>query len=68
MKNKGRKHLSGKFGANSKSLISHITRPVEKMSSSFKNMRGYSKKWVKNKWIKRIRGYNKTQHFNDIDN
>lgn len=61
MKNKGRRHLAGvdsRTGSmNCKGLIAHVTRPVTSMSS-----KGYAgSKFDKKKWIKRIRGYWKSQ-------
>jgi hypothetical protein len=62
MKNKGRRHKAGSLGdvqsmSNCKSNIAHLTRPIESMSS-----KGYaSGKFDKKKWIKRIRGYFKSQ-------
>lgn len=62
MKNKGRRHKGARdqklSGLNNcKSVISHITRPIESMSS--KGMA--SSKFDKKKWIKRMRGYLKTE-------
>lgn len=57
MKNKGRKHLSGTNSFNCKSLISHITRPIKSMSSKGLAVGRFEKK----KWIKRVRGYFKSQ-------
>ncbi len=62
MKNKGRRHKAGSdselSGINDcKSCISHLTRPIESMSS-----KGFaSGKFDKSKWIKRMRGYFKSQ-------
>lgn len=62
MKNKGRKHKAGRTGeligiGNCKSSIAHLTRPIESMSP-----KGFaSGKFDKKKWIKRIRGYFKSQ-------
>jgi len=43
--------------SNCKSMIAHLTRPVESMSS-----KGFGEgKFDKAKWIKRIRGYFKSQ-------
>lgn len=62
MKNKGRKH---KKAINSdmngildcKGMLTHITRPIESMSSNGKA----SSKFDKKKWSKRVRGYFKSQ-------
>jgi len=57
MKNKGRKHIHGIKGIlNCKSTISHLTRPIESMSSKGLADGRFDKK----KWTKRIRGYWKT--------
>lgn len=62
MKNKGRRHKAGMnqelSGMNNcKSNIAHLTRPVTSMSP-----KGFAMgKFDKNKWIKRIRGYFKSQ-------
>ncbi len=54
MKNKGRKQITKE--GNCKSLIYHLTRPMESMSSN-----GYANgSFDKKKWIKRMRGYLKT--------
>lgn len=58
MKNKGRKHKAGLVGINNcKSMISNLTRPIESMSSNGEAASKFDKK----KWIKRIRGYFKSQ-------
>lgn len=59
MKNKGRKHKHGIQGiGNTKSMIAHITRPIESMSSRDDiTITTFDKK----KWSKRVRGYNKSQ-------
>jgi len=56
MKNKGRRGITGNH--NLKGHTSHLTRPVNSMAS-----RGemYGGKFNKSKWIKRIRGYFKSQ-------
>jgi hypothetical protein len=62
MKNKGRRHKAGRNQkltgmSNCKGNIAHITRPIESMSS-----KGFAfSKFDKKKWIKRIRGYFKSQ-------
>jgi len=66
MKNKGRKHIghydSGRM-ANCKGSLTWLTRPIRSMSSNGNAHGKYNKK----KWIKRIRGYFKTQHWQDIE-
>ena len=61
MKNKGRIHLAGvnsKTGSmNCKGLLTHITRPIESMSSKGQATSRFDKK----KWSKRVRGYFKSQ-------
>lgn len=61
MKNKGRRQLAsnGNFNGleNCKGLLTHITRPITSMSS--KGMAGGS--FDKHKWVKRVRGYFKSQ-------
>lgn len=58
MKNKGRKHKHGIRGINDcKGCISHITRPIESMSSKGCAQGTFDKK----KWQKRVRGYAKSQ-------
>jgi hypothetical protein len=60
-KNKGRRHKAGRDQKltgmlNNKSMIAHLTRPIESMSS-----KGFGKgRFNKKKWTKRIRGYGKT--------
>ena len=67
MKNKGRKHKSGNgpyANGNCKGALCGITRPITQMSSrnsSEEDSRGYTKKWMKKKWSKRVRGYFKSQ-------
>lgn len=68
MKNKGRRHKAGinsdLAGINDcKGCITHITRPIESMSAKGKATGKFDKK----KWIKRIRGYFKTDKFNSQD-
>jgi len=55
MKNKGRLHLS--VSMNCKGCLTHITRPIESMSSNGNAISSFDKK----KWSKRIRGYFKSQ-------
>jgi len=61
MKNKGRRHLAGvdsRGGSmNCKGCLTHVTRPVTSMSPKGHAMGRFDKK----KWIKRIRGYWKSQ-------
>lgn len=58
MKNKGRKHKHGLCGIlDCKSTISHLTRPIESMSSNGQADSTFDKK----KWQKRVRGYLKSQ-------
>ena len=59
MKNKGRRQLA--TSSNCKGWLTFITRSVEKMGSSFPERRGESKKYLKKKWSKRVRGYFKSQ-------
>lgn len=66
MKNKGRKHKSGRgpiANGNCKGALCGITRPIEKMGSrnASENSRGESKRFLKKKWSKRVRGYFKSQ-------
>jgi hypothetical protein len=70
MKNKGRKHKALGFGGggmNCKGFLTHITRPVEKMSKgeagafSSQSPSKKSAKFDKKKWAKRVRGYWKSQ-------
>lgn len=61
MKNKGRKQLAGvdstQGSMNCKGWLTHITRPIESMSSN-----GHARsKFDKKKWSKRVRGYFKSQ-------
>ena len=67
MKNKGRKHKSISY--NQKGYLTMITRPINQMSSGAitEGMKGKSKKWVKRKWQKRMRGYLKSQTKQDIN-
>jgi hypothetical protein len=62
MKNKGRRHKAGNdpkltASANCKGTTMVLTRPITSMSS-----KGFATgSFDKNKWIKRIRGYFKSQ-------
>lgn len=62
MKNKGRKHKAAGSEdmpgiLNCKGNLTHLTRPITSMSSKGRAWTKYEKK----KWIKRIRGYFKSQ-------
>jgi hypothetical protein len=61
MKNKGRKHLCGIASTtgsmNCKGALTHITRPIRSMSGEGEAMGRFDKK----KWVKRMRGYLKSQ-------
>jgi len=61
MKNKGRKHLAGVVSStgsmNCKGALTHITRPIESMSTNGMANGRFDKK----KWSKRVRGYFKSQ-------
>lgn len=65
MNNKGRKHKWHNNPENStgisdcKGAISHITRPINSMSSR----NGFISTFDKKKWSKRIRGYFKSQFY-----
>lgn len=66
MKNKGRRHkaayneeMSGVL--NCKGCLRHITRSIEKMGKNPFYKAGVSKKYVKQKWSKRVRGYFKSR-------
>lgn len=67
MKNKGRRQLAGNGSfsgiANCKSVLVILTRPINQMGSRDKllSKRGVSAKYLKKKWSKRVRGYNKSQ-------
>lgn len=67
MRNKGRRHKSGHgpyANGNCKGALSGITRSITQMSSrdsSEEERQGHSKKWMKRKWSKRVRGYFKSQ-------
>ncbi len=63
MKNKGRRHKSGRgphANGNCKGHLCGITRDITKMGNNEDN-HGMSKKWMKKKWSKRVRGYFKSQ-------
>ena len=60
MKNKGRRHKSDSM--NCKGYLTHITRPIESMSSNGKaGAFSKSAKFDKKKWVKRVRDYFKSQ-------
>lgn len=60
MKNKGRQHKSQSM--NCKGWLTHITRPIESMSSNGSaGTFSKSAKFDKKKWSKRVRGYFKSQ-------
>ena len=66
MKNKGRRHKSGNgpwANGNCKGHLCGITRPIEQMGSRRKECGsvGFSERWMKPKWAKRVRGYFKSQ-------
>ena len=64
MKNKGRIHIKGLgHGAhnNSGGMICHITRPIRSMSGNGMALGRFDKK----KWVKRMRGYLKSQTKNE---
>lgn len=65
MKNKGRIHKAGSGDlsgiGNCKGMLVHITRDVTKMGKGPFYARGESKKFLKRKWSKRVRGYLKSQ-------
>jgi len=70
MKNRGRRHLSN--SSNCKGMLTGITRPVGKMGRDEAGDctllgRGFSKRYIKQKWSKRVRGYFKTQKWNLIN-
>jgi hypothetical protein len=65
MKNKGRRHKAAYSEEmngilNCKGMLTHITRGITKMGKSPFHMKGKSKKFIKNKWAKRVRGYFKS--------
>lgn len=65
MKNKGRKHKAGRSEdmsgiGNCKGGLVSITRGIDKMGKSPFYVRGKSKKFLKKKWAKRVRGYFKS--------
>ena len=67
MKNKGRRQLAGNGSfagiANCKSSSVVLTRPIGQMGSRNSTVfsQGTSKKFIKKKWNKRMRGYLKSQ-------
>ena len=61
MKNKGRRHLAS--SANCKGHLTHLTRPIESMSSNGNAQGSFDKK----KWTKRVRGYFKSQTKNLVN-
>jgi len=66
MKNKGSRHISGvdsRSGSmNCKGCLTHMTRPIESMSSNGNaGWSGNSARFDKKKWSKRVRGYLKSQ-------
>lgn len=65
MRNKGRKHKAGSGDlpgiGNCKGALVAITRDVTKMGKGPFYVRGESKKFLKRKWSKRVRGYFKSQ-------
>jgi len=70
MKNKGRTHLSK--SSNCKGALTGITRPVGKMGRDETGDctlygRNHSKRYIKKKWSKRVRGYFKTSKWNLIN-
>jgi hypothetical protein len=80
MKNKGRKHIAGNgsfYGiGNCKGALVTLTRPINQMGSRNSKdgdsersrfslwEKGASKKFLKKKWSKRVRGYFKSQTSN----
>ena len=71
MKNKGRKHKAGSGDlagiGNCKGTLVYITRDIHKMGRGAFYNRGNSKKFLKQKWSKRVRGYFKLQTKNIFD-
>lgn len=66
MKNKGRRHKSGRgpyANPNCKGELCGITRDIRSMGTRNKSEDSalISKKWMKKKWHKRVRGYFKSQ-------
>lgn len=61
MKNKGRRHLA--TDGNCKGFLTFLTRDISKNSrgKDLDFMTGVSKKFMKKKWSKRVRGYFKSQ-------
>lgn len=66
MKNKGRRHLTR--DANCKGYLVGITRPIKSMGKSKRSKSEHnSNKKMQKAWNKRVRGYFKTSHANNID-
>lgn len=66
MKNKGRRHKAASDEnmhgiLNCKGRLTHITRAIESMGKSPFYRTGKSKKFIKKKWAKRVRGYFKSK-------
>lgn len=66
MKNKGRRHKSGNgdfANGNCKGHLCGITRPINQMGTRKRiwDSVGFSEKLMKRKWMKRLRGYFKSQ-------
>lgn len=66
MKNKGRRHKAGTDAemagiGNCKGALVSITRPITSMGKGPFYDKGNSKKFIKKKWSKRVRGYFKSQ-------
>jgi len=67
MKNKGRKHKKARSTpqgiCDAKGMIIQLTRPITSMSAKGwgASPKGYSNKFNKRKWSKRVRGYFKSQ-------
>lgn len=66
MKNKGRRHKAAYNEdmagiCNCKGALVYITRDITKMSKGPFYREGQSKKFLKKKWSKRVRGYFKSQ-------
>ncbi len=84
MKNKGRRHKSGRgpyASGNCKGYLCGITRPENSMSSPSnkkykdghaivdpRDYRNSSNKWLQKKWSKRMRGFLKTSKFQELNN
>lgn len=59
MKNKGRRHKAS--NGNCKGYLVYLTRPIESMGKNTDGLEGYSKRFIKSKWAKRVRGYFKSK-------